>query len=143
MKQRDGWKLGKLAQSRANLEVLGGIDHQLGGDIDCQLGGIDREDCDDNCNQFGYMPTVQDKDDEEEEVDGALFLDVNGEDDAIVQANNSRRGDIVREIYIHEIKRPMHNKRRNARAFNDDEMETSDEEYDEEEMEEDHVEGFF
>ena len=144
MKQRDGWKLGKLAQSRANLAVLGGIDRQLGGCIDRELGVIDREECDDRCNRFGYMPTVQEEDnnDEEEGVDGALFMDVDGEDDSIVQANNSHRCDMVREIYIYGIKRPMHNKRRNARAFND-EMETSDDEYDEEEMDEDHVEGCF
>ncbi len=32
------------------------------------------------------------------------------------EARDSRRGDIVREIFVYEIARPMHNKRRNNRS---------------------------
>ena len=116
MRQRDeGWKLGPLSQSRSSLS---------------RLGGIDREGCGGNCNQFGFMPTVHDDDESDDD-----YMDVgdndngNGNDlDSEIQANNSRRSDIVGEIYIHEIQRPIHNKRRNSASDEYDTMDASDDE---------------
>ncbi len=104
MLQRDeGWKLGPLSQSSASLSILGGIN--------C-------DGCGGSFNRFGFMLTV----DEDEESDNDHYMD-DGDDNnnngndfegEQIQANNSRRSDIVLEIYTYEIQRPIHNKRRNA-----------------------------
>ena len=126
MKQRDGWKLGTLAQSRENLDVLGGIDRQLGGIID-------RGECDGNCNRFGYMPTIQEfecDDDIDDDMDSNMDCDdAYNDDDGLTGADHSRRSDIVTEIYMHEIQRPLHNMQRNAHLQNDEEEECDDIDY--------------
>ena len=103
MRQRDeGWKLGPLSHSRSSLS---------------RLGGIDREGCGGNFNRFGFMPTVhEDEESDDDYMDDGDNDNGNGNDfdGEQIQANNSRRSDIVREIYIHEIQRPIHNKRRNS-----------------------------
>ncbi len=119
MMQRDeGWKLGPLSQSRSSLS---------------RLGGIDREGCGGSYNRFGFMPTVHE---DEESDDDYMDVDDNGNGngndlDSEIQADNSRRSDIVREIYIHEIQRPIHNKRRNSVSDGYDTTEASDDEQNE------------
>ncbi len=65
------------------------------------------------------MPTVYE---DEESNDGYMLddgddIDTNHSNNSCendIQANNSRRSEIVKEIYIYEIQWPIHIKRRNA-----------------------------
>ena len=127
MIQRDeGWKLGTLSQCRSSL---------------IRLGGINREGCGRGrgCNRFGYMPTVNEgEESDDDHMDaGDDGNDIDSNDcDSIIQSNNSHRCEIVKEIYIHEIQRPIHNKRRNALSQNEATGdESDDEEYEAEEDE--------
>ena len=132
MKQRDeGWKLGDLSQCAASLRRLGGG------------AGIDRSGCCSGCNQFGFMPTVQEEDESDSEEDADNDdTGIDGSTDEVVvsdgddKARDCRRSDIVREIFTYEIVRPMHNKRRNNRSQVDEDDMDDEFDGDEEDMDE-------
>ena len=128
MRQRDeGWKLGPLSHCRSSLS---------------RLGGINRDGCGGSFNQFGFMPTVN----KDEESDNEDYTDDGNNNNGIkdcdsdIQADNSCQSDIVREIYIHEIQRPIHNKRRNALSQYEAAAEDSDDEQHEDKENENSIE---